>query len=117
MMSKAEKMISKARSWSVREGLSDVAIARKLHEFNKDLGYIVGGFSLFIVFCSKNKPWEISGILVGFSGLLWACYLLHLSHSYSQIREMFDAAGPQWLQELKSTSSATSGTPTLPSDP
>src|SRR6478736_887460 len=110
-MEKAGEIISTARSWSVPEGLADVAIARKLHESNKDLGYIVSGFSLFIMMYSINKTWEVCGIVVGFSGLLWAFYLLHLSHSYSQIRELFDAAGPQSLKELKSSSSASAGTP------
>lgn len=68
-MVEADKLISKARSWSVREGLSDVAIARKLYAFNKDLGYITGGFSLFIMMYSKNGTWEIAGMVVGFSGL------------------------------------------------
>jgi hypothetical protein len=115
-MAKAEKMIANARAWSVEEGLSDIKIARRLHAFNKDLGYTAGGFSVYIMTCSTNKDWEIFGIVAGVLGLLWAWYLLHLSHSYSQIREFFDAAGPQSLKELKSSSSASSGTPSISFD-
>ena len=115
-MAKAEKMIIKARAWSDGEAMSDLQIARKLHVFNKDLGYIVGGFSFFIMMYSTNKTWEAFGIVVGLSGLLWAYYLLRLSYSYSQIREMLDIAGPQSLKELKSSSSDSSGTPSISSE-
>lgn len=101
-MEKAEKMLVRARAWSVGEDLSDIQIVAKLHVFNKDLGYIIGGSCFVLLSSSAGKSWELFGICVGLAGLVWAWYLLHLSHRYSQIREMFDTTARQSLKELKS---------------
>lgn len=105
-LAKAEKLIEKARAWSVPEGLSDIHIATRLHESNGHLGYMVGAIGIFLAFSSEGKDGEIFGMSAGIAGLAWACRLLHLSHCYSQIRQLFDDAGPQALTELKSSSTS-----------
>jgi hypothetical protein len=101
-LDEAERTLTKARKWNSNGGLTDLQLARKLHNSLRDGGFTMAFFSLTFLKLSGHQDWDRK-ITWGFGLTILALsfYMVFQSSRYSKIRELFESLAPQHLENLK----------------
>ncbi len=98
----AESLLAKARKWSNDDSLTDLQLARKQHNALRDGAFSMMFFSLMLVRVALSQDWDgIPGWGLGLMIFTLVFYMIYQSSRYSKVRELFESAAPQSLEELK----------------